>query len=261
MLDPCRNGSSSSVLSEESDDAENSAASQESDAAAVDRDADDFQQATKPRSKKSAYDVDVSDSEQDSDSDSSAAKRKGNRRSSRGKTVKSDVALPARRQPRRTAAARVSLAESANESSEADSQQSSEEEEEEEAKDASGDNQEDSRSKKRIGRDCKADKTGIKRQKALVAEEDSDVSMAEADNEDALVISDSEAQADEESDKENHPTKQTRYVLFVSLQVNGCTPLRQTYPVPSHLYRLHVILGRLMGVVSHVIEETSQHDC
>lgn len=224
MLAPCRNGSSSSVLSEESD-AENSAASQESDAAAVDRDADDFQQATKPRSKKSAYDVDVSDSEQDSDSDSSAAKRKGNRQSSRGKTVKSHVALPARRQPRRTAAARVSLAESANESSEADSQQSSEEEEEE-AEDASGDNQEDSRSKKRIGRDCKADKTGIKRQKALVAEEDSDVSMAEADNEDALVISDSEAQADEESDKENHPTKQTRYVLFVSLQVNGCTPLR-----------------------------------
>ena len=200
----CRNGSNSSVLSEESE-GEHSAASEESDDAVDDSDADDFQQTTKPRSKKSAYDIDIPDSEQESESDLPGAKGKGTRRFAWGKTSKSDTALPARRQPRRTAAAKVSLAESVSESSGTDSQQSAAEE-----KEASDDNQEDSRNKKRIGQDCKADKAGVKRQKALVADDDSDDSMAEAENDVAVVISDSEAQADKESDKENQPTTQTR---------------------------------------------------
>ena len=200
----CRKGISSSVLSEESE-GEHSAASEESDDAVDDSDADDFQQTTKPKSKKSAYDVDIPDSKQESESDSPGAKGKGTRRSSRGKTTKSDTALPARRQPRRTAAAKISLAESPSESSGTDSQQSAAEEGE-----SSDDNQKDSRNKKRIGRDHTPDKAGVKRQKALVAEDDSDDSMAEAENDVAVVISDSEAQADEESDKENQPTKLTR---------------------------------------------------
>ena len=202
----------------------------ESDDAADDSDADDFQQASKPRSKRSAYDIDIPDSEQESESDSPGAKRKGTRQSSRGKTAKSGTALPARRQPSRTAAAKVSLAESASESSEADSQQSVEAEEEEEASD---DNQEDSRSKKRIGREHKADKAGVKRQKALVAEDDSDDSMAAAEGDVPVVISDSEAEADEECDKENQPTKQTRLLLDPCNADKGCTPCRKPHDVLS----------------------------
>lgn len=185
-------------------DAEHSTASEGSD---DDNDADDFQQVTKRGSKKSAYDVDVSDSEQESDSDTPDAKHKGKRRTLRTSNAKSDTAPPARRQPKRTAAAKVSLAELPSDSSEADSEQSAEEA-------ASDGNQEESGSKKRIGQDGKADRAGTKRQKALVAEDDSDDSMAEADTEDVQVISDSEAQANEESDKENQPTKRIRYVLI-----------------------------------------------
>lgn len=188
-------------------EAEHSTASEGSD------DADDFQQTTKRRSKKSAYDVDITDSEQESDSDSPDAKRKGSRRSLRGSNAKSDPAPPARRQPRRTAAAKVSLAESPSDSSESSSEQSAEEA-------ASDDDQEDSGSKKRIGRDRKADKPGAKRQKALITEDDSDASMAEAGEEDVQVISDSEAQPDEESDKENQPAKRTR---FASCSEQLCT--------------------------------------
>ena len=97
------------------------------------------------------------------------------------------------------------MAESPSESSGADSQQSAAAEEE-----ASDDTQKVSRTKKRICRDRKADKAVVKRQKALVAQDDSNDSMAEAENDFALVISDSEARADDESDKENQLTKQTR---------------------------------------------------
>ena len=229
----CRHGSSSSLQSEESE-GEHSIASEESDDAVDDSDADDFQQ-TKPRSKKSAYDIDMSDSEQESDSDSPGSKRKGTRQASRGKASKSDAALPARRQPRRKAAVKVSLAESLSESSEADSQQSAAAEEE-----ASDDNQEDSRNKKRIGQDCKADKAGVKRQKALAAEDDSDDSMAEPHA--AVVISDSEAQADEESDKENQPTKQTRLRLNPCKFDEWCTPCKMYLAIDTHCKACLVVL-------------------
>lgn len=234
----CRNGSSSSVASEESD-AEHSAASEESDEAAGDTDADDFQQATRPRSKKSAYDVDIPDSEQESESDSPGAGRRGSRRSSRGKTANTNTALPARRQPRRTAAAKVNCAESpSSDSSEADSQQSAEEEDEEEASD---DNQEASRSKKRTGRQRRADKAGAKRQRALMAEDGSDDSMAEAEHDTALIISDSEAQADEESDKENQPTKQTRFcIALVTASCKVSRTMHQVCHVLNSLHPLHV---------------------
>lgn len=231
----CRNGSSSSSALSEESGAEHRADSEELDDAADDSDADDFQQTSKPRSNKSAYDIDILDSEQESENDSPGAKRKGTCRSSRGKTAKSDTALPARRQPTRTAAAKVSLAESPSESSEADSQQSAEEEEQE----ASDGNQEGSRSKKRIGRDHKVGKAGAKRQKALVAEDDSDDSMAEAKGVVAVVISDSEAQADEESDKENQPTRLLPDPCNVD---RGCTPCRKSHDVLCCMYPLQGLM-------------------
>ena len=228
-------------MESEESEAEHSAASGESEEAADDTDADDFQQTTRPRFKKSAYDVDIPDSEQESESDSPGAKRRGNRRSSRGKAAKTDTTLPARHQPRRTVAAKVNCAEaSSSDSSEADSQQSAEEEEEE----ASDDNQEASRSKKRTGRKRQADKAGVKRQKALISEDGSDDSMAEAEHGAALIISDSEAQADEESDKENQPTKQTRYcTALVNAFPTGCIPCIDSTIVLSKLYPLSAILG------------------
>ena len=228
-------------MESEESEAEHSTASEESDEAADDTDADDFQQTTRPRSKKSAYDVDIPDSEQESESDSPGAKRRGNRRSSRGKAAKTDTALPARRQPRRTVAAKVNCAEaSSSDSSEADSQQSEEEEEEE----AFHDNQEASKSKKRTGRQRMADKAGVKRQKALMADDGSDDSMAEAEHDTALIISDSEAQANEESDKENQPTKQTRYcIALVNAFFTECIPCIDSTIVLSKIYLLSAIPG------------------
>lgn len=220
-------------MESEESEAEHSAASEESDEAADDTDADDFQQTTRPRSKKSAYDVDIPDSEQESESDSPGAKRRGTRRSSRGKSAKTDTALPARRQPRRTAATKVNCAESSSsDSSEADSQQSAEGEEEV----ASDDNQEASRSKKRTGRQRMVDKAGVKRQKALMADDGSDDSMAEAEHDTALIISDSEAHADKESDKENQPTKQTRccFALLIACGKGGIPCINFTLPVECH---------------------------
>lgn len=228
------------MASEESE-AEHSAAAEESGEAGDDTDGDDFQQTTRPRSNKSAYDVDIPDSEQESESDSPGTKRRGCRRSSRGKTAKTDTALPARRQPRRTVAAKVNCTEaSSSDSSQADSQQSAEEEEEE----ASDNNQEASRSKKRTGRERQADKAGAKRQKALISEDGSDDSMAEAEHSTALIISDSEAQADEESDKENLPKKQTRcHIALVIAYGKGAHIRHQVYHELTNLYLLRIIPG------------------
>ena len=190
----------------EDSQAEQSAASDESDDAGSATDADDFQQPIKRKSTKSAYDVDVSDREEASDSDDIAANRRGTRRPLRSAANRSNATAPARRQPRRTAAVKGSLAESPSDSSKAEGDSSVDEQS------ASDDNQEDSTGKKRASTDRNASRNNAKRQKAL-AIEDSNNSMPEAPGEDAQVISDSEAQSAEESDKENRPTRwQTRSV-------------------------------------------------
>lgn len=156
--------------------------------------------------------MDILGSEEASDSADSPPKRRGTRRSLRSNANRSNTAAPARRQPRRIAAVKGSLAESPSNSSGINSEQS---EGEESASDDDDDaQQENCRSKRRIGQDAKADKAGVKRQKALVTEDDSDDSMLEAggSKEDVQVISDSEDQSDEESDKENQPSRrQTRF--------------------------------------------------
>jgi len=134
--------------------------------------------------------VDVSDSEPASDSDASPANAKGYRRTLRGNNIKSKAAAaPPRRQPSRTAAAKVSLAE-ANSDSSLDTSSSSDEADK-------GSN------RKRTG--LSGDKAAVKRQKAVI--EDSDCSMGDAANthKELGLVSDSEAVSDEESDKENQP--------------------------------------------------------
>ncbi|DBA97836.1 TPA: hypothetical protein ACH3X3_012700 [Trebouxia sp. C0006] len=182
-----RSGSSSQA---EGDCEADSSNDEEGDAVDADDDAYEFQQPIRRRSAKSAYTVDVSDSEPGSDSDASPANAKGSRRTLRGNTSKSKAAAaPARRQPSRTAAAKVSLAE-ANSDSSSDSSSSSDE----------GDK---GSNRKRTG--LSSDKAAVKRQKAVI--EDSDCSMGDAANthKELGLVSDSEAVSDEESDKENQP--------------------------------------------------------
>ena len=232
----CRRGSGSSSAPEHSEDsqAEQSAASEESDDVSGNNDADDFQQATKRRSIKSAYHVDVSDSEDASGSTNSPPKRGGTRCPLRSNANRLNTAAPARRQPRRTATAKGSLAESPSNSSDIDSEQSVDEEF---ASDDNGEQQGNSRSKRRIRQDCKGDKADVKRQKALVTEDDSNDSMAEAggSKQDAQVISDSEDQSDEESDKENQPSRrQTRFASRHCVHAHHITHISLTCMVSNN---------------------------
>lgn len=134
--------------------------------------------------------MDVSDSEPASDSDASPANAEGCRRTLRGNRSKSKAAAaPSRRQPSRTAAVKVSLAE-ANSDSSLDTSSLSDEADR-------------ANNRKRTG--LSSDKAAFKRQKAVI--EDSDCSMGDAANthKELGLVSDSEALSDEESDKENQP--------------------------------------------------------
>jgi len=166
-------------------------------------DADDFQQPAKRRSAKSAYEVDLSDSEHASDSDAPAARQKGSCRSLRGNSSKAKAAAaPARRQPSRTAAVKASLAELSEDSSQ----------------DMSSDDADKGSNRKRSG--LGKDKAGVnKRQKAVV--EDSDSSMRDADGvgKELGLISDNEAMSEDESDKENQPASPEAKAVRYRLQV------------------------------------------
>ena len=146
--------------------------------------------------------MDVSESEPASDSDASPANVKGSHRTLRGNSSKSKAAAaPPRRQPSRTAAAKVSLAE-ANSDSSSDTASSSDEAD---------------RGSNRKHTGLSSDKAAVKRQKAVI--EDSDCSMGDAANthKELGLVSDSEAISDEESDKENQPASpQAAAVKYIS---------------------------------------------
>lgn len=156
--------------------------------------------------------MDVSDSAPGSDSDASPAK--GSRKTLRGNSSKSKAAAaPARRQPSRTAAAKVSLAEAHSDSI---------------LDTSSSDEADKGSNRKRTG--LSSDKAAVKRQKAVV--EDSDCSMGDSANthKELGLVSDSEAVSDEESDKENRPASpQAAAVKYVSQPLLNLTALLQSW--------------------------------
>jgi len=158
--------------------------------------------------------VDISDSEPASDSDASPAQAEGSRRTLRGNSSKSKAAAaPARRQPSRTAAAKISLAE-ANSDSSLDTS-------------SSPDEADKGSNRKRTG--LSSDKATVKRQKAVI--EDSDCSMGDAANthKELGLVSDSEAMSDDESDKENQPASPeaaaVKYMSQPPVNMKGCCGL------------------------------------
>ena len=115
----CRSDSNTIDDSEDSEDKSSSEEAEQIDTdedADADDDADDFQQPVRRRSAKSAYEVDVSDSEHASDSEPSPAKARSSHRLQKGNSSKAKSAAPVRRQPSRTAAVKASLAESSSNS-------------------------------------------------------------------------------------------------------------------------------------------------
>lgn len=184
----CRSGTGSSPEEDSEDSgADKSDGEAETDNNADD-DADDFQQPAKHRPARSVYEVDVSDSEHASDSDAPAARPKQSHRTLRGNAGTSNpAAVPARRQPSRTAAVKASLAETSSDSSQ----------------DNSSDDNDRGSNRKRSG--LGSTKVEAKRQKAV--EEDSDDSMQDADRigKDLGLISDSDAMSEDGQDKENQP--------------------------------------------------------
>ena len=171
----------------------------------ADDDADAFQQPIKRRSVKSAYEVDISDSEQASDSETLPAQARGSHRSQRGNGSQARTTAPVRHQPSRTAAAKASLAEPVSDSDQ----------------DTSSGEAEKLSSKKRTV--LSSDKAVVKRQKAVV--EDSDCSMGDADsmNKELGLVSDSEAVSDEDSDKENQPASLQAAAVRYKLQSQKTT--------------------------------------
>ena len=183
----CRSDSSSNA-EEQSDEADDSVEDQaetgSEDDQGADSDADEFQQPGRRRTPKSAYDVDVSDGQHASDSEASEDLP----RARRGKGNKPSTA-PARRQPSRAAAAKVSLAETSGLSSDDDEMETDSE------------NKESNR--KRSGALTRT--ASAKRQKAEPDGGDSSMEDADdaVDRQKADLISDSEAE--NASDKENKP--------------------------------------------------------
>ena len=163
-----------------------------------DEEHDDFQVAPpKRRSRKSAYDVDLSDDQSGSSTDSPAAKR--SKRQTRGKPA----APAARRQPGRAAAGKVkNLAEA------------SESEEESASEDDMSDDQQTGSRPNSSG--LKAAGKGNKRRKPA----DSDCSMQEASDGGVTSVSDSEGMSGEESDKENQPAAVNNRCQHVMLCCN-----------------------------------------